>query len=652
MYNIKNILKIPIVLLWEFFVFIRNAGAMNCRYIVSVFLLIMCCPYFSAAQKENNVWVFGHNNGLDFNSGSPVFFQTNIVTWEGAASVSDESGNLLFYSNGNQVWDANGNVMPNGSGLLGNGSLLPTLPGSSTQGVAIVRSMSNSQRYYIFVLEAIDNVIFPPFVPAHLRYTVVDMSLNSGLGDVVATEKNIVLDTGIGEQMCVVRGQGCYYWLLVHSLNTPEYKAFKIDAAGIQPPVVSPGIYKNYLAGEMKLSPDETKLALIVQTNTDTFDAQCAIELGNFNRTTGTVSGIITIDQANAYNKYGLSFSPDNSKLYSSNYPVNLVQYDISAYPNGIAIDNSKTVIATGGFGGMRMGPDQKIYITPAWNGSVAYLSRINNPDLPGAACNLNVNALLLPAYSFFPGSNNVTIGLGNPVVSLGEDTATSLEEITLCKGASITLAVAEDYENFKWENGSTESERVINEPGIYWVMDETKCRISIDSFKVYGITPALRIMEPDTLLCHGANITLHLQAEPASSYLWNTGSTADSILVSEAGVFTVTATNNCGSFSDSVRISYEECDCRPFVPNAFSPNGDGRNDLFEAKINCPVSYYAFSVYNRYGQRIFLSTNPKTLWDGTFNGRPVDGGIYFYYLTFKNRDKISFERKGDITLIR
>ncbi len=154
--------------------------------------LLLCiagCTIVQAlyAQKENNKWTFGYNNGLDFSSGAPVFFKSNNVSVEGSASVSDAEGNLLFYSNGNTVWDADGAQMPNGGGIQGNGPSFQAA-GSCTQGVGISRSVAHSEQYYLFTLDAYEDL--NPAYPGYLRYSVIDMSLNNGKGDVVATEKN------------------------------------------------------------------------------------------------------------------------------------------------------------------------------------------------------------------------------------------------------------------------------------------------------------------------------------------------------------------------------------------------------------------------------------------------------------------------------
>ncbi len=622
------------------------------RYVLLLWIGLICCGS-AKGQQENNQWVFGYRSGLNFNSGAPVYFSSQIETREGAATVSDKDGKLLFYSNGNKVWNALHNVMANGTGLLGNGSNSPFYTGSSTQGVAVVQSVGNTNRYYVFVLEAMENTLFPPNEPAYLRYSIVDMSLNNGLGDVVATEKNIVVDSGIAEQMCIARAEGCAYWLIVRSMTAPVYKAFRIDAQGIHPPVASTGTYLNFLAGEMKLSPDESKIALVVRTTLDTFFSRSAIELGSFDRATGSISNTVTIDIQNTGEKYGLSFSPDNSKLYSSNYPDELVQYDVSAYPDTASINNSRVLLASGHFAGMRIGPDQKIYIAPGWPGTTAYIGRINDPNQAGLACNLDPNALQMPASAFFPAWNEVGLGFGNPLVALRQGTEVhAATTISLCPGDSVQIKADTGYANFSWEDGSTLRERTVRETGLYWVAEKQECVVIIDSFRVNLSDTVSGIREGDTSLCLGAAFNLHAFSGMESAYSWDDGSTGDSLWVSRQGVYLLRVINSCGTFYDSVRVGFVECQCHPFVPTAFSPNHDGLNETFKPRISCPLSFYLLSVYNRFGERVFQSFDPEAGWDGTFRGQHADLGTYFYQVKYTTAQQESVMLKGDLVLIR
>ncbi len=147
------------------------------------FLLFFLCAISSYAQKQANIWYFGDNAGVNFNSGSPVaLLNGQMSILEGCASIADYNGNLLFYTDGNKIWNRNHAVMQNGTGLMGDNS--------STQSAVIVPHPSDQNIYYVFTVDACQNGL-----ANGIRYSKVDMTLASGMGAVVTTEKNILLVT-------------------------------------------------------------------------------------------------------------------------------------------------------------------------------------------------------------------------------------------------------------------------------------------------------------------------------------------------------------------------------------------------------------------------------------------------------------------------
>src|SRR5690606_31896879 len=133
------------------------------------------------------IWAFGFNAALDLNSGTPVPLSGFMISAnEGTASIADSDGNLLFYSAGQQVWNKDHDFMPNGTGILGH-------DGSGTQSVAISKYPGSDSLYYLFTLENMENIVYSGTTIGYLRYNIIDMSLDGGLGDVIPTEKNILL---------------------------------------------------------------------------------------------------------------------------------------------------------------------------------------------------------------------------------------------------------------------------------------------------------------------------------------------------------------------------------------------------------------------------------------------------------------------------
>ena len=158
------------------------------------------------SQNQNNQWRFGNGGGISFNTSPPTFVTgATIATGEGSASVADKTtGALLFYTDGVTVWNSLNQVMPNGSGLLGGTSSLL----SSTTAAVIIPKPGSSNLYYLVTIDE-------QFSNNGVRYNIVDMTLNGGLGDIVSGQKNILLIQTNTEKLEVVpASDGISYWLI------------------------------------------------------------------------------------------------------------------------------------------------------------------------------------------------------------------------------------------------------------------------------------------------------------------------------------------------------------------------------------------------------------------------------------------------------
>jgi hypothetical protein len=205
-----------------------------------------------------NVWAFGDSAGLDFNNTPPSAIKTGISGWEGTASICDQEGKLLFYTEGTTVWDRNHQPMPNGADLIG---LSRNITYSTTQGALIVPIPGKPHLYYVFSLACTESGdLF-----GNLYYSIVDMSLNNGKGDVISNTGATLLDKGLGEQMTAIRGDNCNIWLVVASRLPGEIRSYSITFDGIDTiPVVSPIIVRGgrgTLYGSVAVSPNRKKIA-------------------------------------------------------------------------------------------------------------------------------------------------------------------------------------------------------------------------------------------------------------------------------------------------------------------------------------------------------------------------------------------------------
>jgi gliding motility-associated-like protein len=137
------------------------------------------------------------------------------------------------------------------------------------------------------------------------------------------------------------------------------------------------------------------------------------------------------------------------------------------------------------------------------------------------------------------------------------------------------------------------------------------------------------------------------------SSYLWNTGDTMPNLAINHPGVYSLQVTDNVGCLgSDSILVSERACLEGVHVPNAFTPNGDGKNDFFNAISNTPFVSFELVVYSRFGEILFKTQSPGVGWDGKYKGAPMPAGAYVWMCRFHLINAGPELLKGTFILIR
>lgn len=207
-------------------------------------------------------------------------------------------------------------------------------------------------------------------------------------------------------------------------------------------------------------------------------------------------------------------------------------------------------------------------------------------------------------------------------------------------------------FAGYIWQDGSTGSTFTTNQVGHYSVevTDIYGC-VNKDEMNILRIdTLPVNFLRSDTSLCRG-NI-VPLTAPGYAQYLWSTGETWSSINVTRAGLYflNVVDKNGCKGM-DSVRIDFYDCK-DVWIPNAFTPNTDGLNDVFRPVFPAPVKNFLMTVWNRYGQKVFETTDMKAGWDGRFKGVNQPVGIYVYAMSFIDVDGHNVQKKGTVSLLR
>lgn len=353
---------------------------------------------FSFAQNQNNQWRFGDFGGINFNTNPPTSVTNSAInTTEGCASIADRNtGELLFYTNSVTIWNANNVPMQNGTGLFGDPSL-----SSTTAAVIIPKPNSNTLYYVVTINQTTPN--------QGIHYSLVDMSLNNGLGGVVTSQKNIFLYANDTEKMMAVpSGDGQGYWLITHNVPGNTFISIKLDQNGFSstPVLSTAGITQTFGPTHFKMNRQLNKLAIC-----DPFSGKA--ELFDFNSCTGVLSNPIEWNYTPfpGLTPYGIEFSPDGTKLYIA-ATLSIIQFDISSN-NLTTIQNTAfTVSPLGGqtYFSLQLGPDNKIYVASS---STAV---INNPNSAGVNCNFQTNVFTFPNNTIYAGLHNWVYSINNPV--------------------------------------------------------------------------------------------------------------------------------------------------------------------------------------------------------------------------------------------
>ena len=416
-------------------------------------LLFFCCISFS--QNEANNWYFGENAGLDFSNSNPIpLLDGELNSAEGCASISDVSGNLLFYTDGVTVWNKQHQVMQNGNGLSGDTS--------SFQSSIVIPKPQNPDIYYIFTIDN-DNG------ENGLRYSEVNLNLNGGLGAI--TNKNILLYATVPEFIAATKSSTSNeYWVVGHKWNSNEFIVYNISEDGVnQTPVISSVgsfIQLTGFQGSIKISPDGTKLVM--------GSVHVTLEVFDFNASTGVISSPITLDNSEIHS--GLAFSPNSQILYSVQNS-NIYQYNLQAGSTEQIINskrklnvNQESCISNNEcIFGAQLAPNGKIYFAKRDSAYLSVIEKPNNLEFPDFRDN----------YIYLDGVNSRE-GLPNFVSTFLLD-GIAFENACFGSETQFSLTNNRTFDSILWDfgdpasgvnNTSTDASplHVFSAPGIYLV--------------------------------------------------------------------------------------------------------------------------------------------------------------------------------------
>ncbi len=473
---------------------------------ITLLIIVFFIQLTSFGQNEAANWYFGYGGGISFNQSANTITSVNngqLFTNEGCASISDDTGNLLFYTDGSTVWNKNHDVMSNGTGLLGDSS--------STQSAIIVPKPGNRDIYYIFTVDNwLDSSNYG------LNYSEVNISLDSGLGQI--TNKNMNLLSESSEKITGVL-KDCFtksIWVLAFASENGgpgpynTFHAYEISDTGVNPNSIKStfNIAVTDARGYLKLSPDGTKVA--------SANVKDGLFLYDFDASTGILSNQKGIFIAgNSRYPYGLEFSPNSQLLYvhssndffsntngassnPSNHTSTLIQYNLLAANVG----NSAVVIDDRNLfrGGLQLGPNGKIYraLSATYNQGLPYLGVINNPDNIGVSCNYQHNAINISPNLSAQGLPPFIASFFNTQIDIIQNGESSIG-LSLCEGDSYTLSTENipgaTYSWTKDDNPLPETglNLFVTTSGHYQVYIDTNngdCAIEGQAFVVFNKNP------------------------------------------------------------------------------------------------------------------------------------------------------------------
>ena len=221
----------------------------------------------------------------------------------------------------------------------------------------------------------------------------------------------------------------------------------------------------------------------------------------------------------------------------------------------------------------------------------------------------------------------------------------------SVCDGVQLS---AGNYQNYLWNNLSTNSTILINLPGAYWVdvIDANGCK-GKDTLIINSIfaNPSNFLDQTDSL-CKYEKLTLSAP-NIYTAYNWSNGSLQIMTTVDKPGLYALTVrdANNCTG-KDTIMVIEKNCITGVRIPTAFTPNGDQLNDIFRARVYGITEKFLLQVYDRWGNLVFSTIQPEIGWDGKVKGIPTGTSVFVWQCTYKLQGEDQGFQKGTVTLIR
>lgn len=541
---------------------------------------------YDVEDQRANIWFFGQNAGIDFNplpDNPPAPIQNGVMDApEGTATISDRNGQVIFFTDGDRVWDRNETEIASGIGgdpLSAQSSLIIPVPGDETL-------------YYIFTTQQVHGTY-----TYELRYSLFDLKLNGGTGGLV--EQNVLLFSKSTERIT-----GNENWLIAHEYGNNSFRAYRISNLGIGNPVISSiGSDHNITSekngqGYMKLG-STGRLAVALSTP----GVSNVVEIFDFD-TTGVVSNFRTADLGSPSGEvYGVEFSSGGNKLFATLRNGTSQLYEFAIDSLGRPYQKKPPVAPVAGqLGAIQIGPDGQMYV--AVDGQTSLGVILVNEDTTQVSQFNPAGFGLLPGTTSRLGLPNFIQTIADPIQGPGIGIA------GVCFGdtTSFSGSGTDVIDQFFWQITSASGGAVITTstqqefqflftaPGDYSASLRITNRCGLDTTLTRDFTVVAAPPDPSGAfaLCTGERV---LDANPAGltglSFVWSTGDSTQTITVNQQAIYSVTVTNAAGCTTDGQILV---ADNRPVLN--FGPNQTlcQNTPVFPMDAGNPGATYAWTI--------------------------------------------------------
>lgn len=644
----------------------------------------------SFAQKRYNIWAFGNGSGLNFNANPVSSFNTNskgTIPPYYISSVCDTAGNLLLYTDGIKVWNSNNILLKRYNDWW---------PWSKNVMPLIIPYISNDSMYFLF---GIDNLDDPDRESYKLQYLSIKMKHAGDIEEAVSPRPQSASSfytTLLSNTSHVVAAtadcNGTDIWVTTHSPGA--LYSYLITVGGVNTVPVITSIADNIIPnrklktgyGNIKFSANGEKLIIPDNNSIIVFD---------FDNQTGKFSNPLVLAIPQDQTMEDIEISADGSKLYFGSYEIPdpdfpgeihyLYQINLDAGSTA-AIKNSLYKLNVGDVAfcfrschvlkrTMQLAPDGKIYIihrdgTTSPNGTIDPLGKtldvINEPSKAGIDADYVESQVELKKVPKVINYNYVR----STSFTHSQSSIEYQKNNCLDKPVEFSL-IFKKLDSVKWDFGDPLSKNqnysaLLKPTHLYstsgsflikaiiynrCIIDTISTIVMIEEGKSVQIPTSIR----DTVICAGDNLMINATSLFANEYKWENGSVSPERKIDKGGLYSVRVSNNCSTDRKSFTVTTKICPCNFFIPNAFSPNTDGLNDIFKPVFDCAPSpaYYQFRIYDRFGEVVFESDKVNVGWDGKKNNMQFPLGVYVWMISYERPGmKGVILKNGIVTLVR